>query len=148
MPQSLSCIYLHLIFSTKERQPFLNDPDLRSEVHAYIAGVTQRLQCPAVAIGGVEDHVHALVRFGRTITVADLVKETKRVSSSFTGQRLPAFAWQSGYGVFSVDRQSLTQVAAYVRGQEEHHRKISFEDELRPLMKEHDVEWDERYVWD
>jgi putative transposase len=148
MPQSLAAIYLHLVFSTKNRQPLLTDRDFRSEIHAYLAGITKRLECPAVAIGGVEDHVHMLARFGRTVTVSDWVKETKRVSSSFAGERLAGFAWQSGYGVFSVDLENLDRVTSYVRSQEEHHRKVSFQDELRQLMKEHGVEWDERYMWD
>ena len=148
MPQSLSCVLIHAVFSTKNRQPFLADSAFRQQVHAYIGGVSKRLDCPPIAIGGVEDHVHALVRLTLTMTIADWMKEIKRVSSSFAKARVPEFGWQAGYGVFSVDPSSLVRVSAYVRGQEEHHRKISFQDELRQLMREHGVEWDERYVWD
>ncbi|MEA2551978.1 MAG: REP-associated tyrosine transposase, partial [Fimbriimonadaceae bacterium] len=130
------------------REPFLGDPGFRKELHAYIAEVSKRIECPALEVGGTEDHVHMLVRFGRTIAVADWMKETKRVSSSFVKQRQLAFAWQAGYGVFSVCATDVDHVRAYIRGQEEHHRKFSFQDEFRKAMAEHGVEWDERYVWD
>lgn len=117
-------------------------------MHAYIGGVSKRLGCPPVVFGGVEDHLHGLVRLSRTISTADWVKEVKRVSSLFAKARVPGFAWQSGYGVFSVDPSSMGRVEAYVRGQEEHHRKVSFQDELRSLLQEHGLELDERYVWD
>ncbi len=148
MPQSLSCLLVHAVFSTKNRQPFLVDPGFRNEVQCYIGGVSKKLDCPPIVVGGAEDHVHALVRWSRTIPVADWMKEVKRVSSIFCKARLPEFAWQGGYGAFSVDPSSLDRVAAYIRNQEEHHRKVSFQDELRQIMREHGVEWDERYVWD
>jgi len=148
MPQSLSCIYVHAVFSTKNRQTFLTEPEFRVEVFAYIGGISSRLGCQPVAIGGAEDHVHALIRLSRTISISNWIKETKRVSCNFAKARAPGFSWQSGYGAFSVDPTSLDRVAAYVRSQEEHHRKVSFQDEFRQLMKEHGVAWDERFVWD
>jgi putative transposase len=148
MPQSLSAVYLHAVFSTKNRYPYLADSIFRHEMHAYLASVSKQLDCPAIEIGGHIDHVHALVRFGRTRTIADWVKETKRVSSIFAKQRQPEFAWQGGYGVFSIDPSTLDRVVAYIRNQEEHHRKVSFQDELRQLMTEHGIEWNEIYVWD
>jgi putative transposase len=148
MPQSLAAIYLHAIFSTKNRQPFLADAELRREVFAYTAEVSNRLKCPAIEVGGVEDHLHILARFGRGITVADWMKEVKRVSSMFVKVRNPEFAWQGGYGVFSVSASDVEIVRAYIVGQEEHHRTVSFQDELRQIMTEHGVVWDERYMWD
>jgi putative transposase len=148
MPQSLSAVCLHAVFSTKNRAPYLNDSAFRHEMHAYLASVSKQLDCPAIEIGGHIDHIHALVRFCRTRTIADWVKETKRISSSFAKQRQPEFAWQSGYGVFSVDPSTLDRVIAYIRNQEEHHRKVLFQDELRQLMTEHGIEWNENYVWD
>lgn len=148
MPQSLSCILIHAVFSTKNRHPFLADPSYRAEVHAFLGGVSKRLGCQPVAIGGTEDHVHCLVHFSRTLTVADWIKEIKRVSSSFVKERVPDFSWQAGYGVFSVEAAGLDRAAAYVRTQEAHHQKRSFQDEFRALMVEHGIEWDERYVWD
>src|SRR6516162_7252524 len=103
--QSLSVVYLHLVFSTKDRQPFLRDPGIRAEMHKWLGSASGQLQCPSVIVGGVEDHVHILSRLGRTITQADWVKELKRTSSLWIKQRDPRlseFTWQAGYGVFSV----------------------------------------------
>ena len=105
MPQSLSAVYLHLIFSTKNREPWLADPALRDEAHAFLGGDSKQLDCPPVIVGGVADHVHLLVRVGRGITQSDWVKELKRVSSRWLKERdarMAGFAWQGGYGVFSV----------------------------------------------
>ncbi|MFI5384504.1 MAG: transposase [Fimbriimonadales bacterium] len=133
MPQSLSSVFIHAVFSTKLRQPLLADPALRAEMHAYIGGVSSRLGCPPVAIGGVEDHAHVLVCLSRTTSISEWIKEEKRVSTNFVKPRKTDFAWQGGYGVFSTDIESLDRVAAYVRNQEEHHRKFSFQDEFRRL---------------
>ena len=148
MPQSLAGVYLHAIFSTKHRNPYLADRAIREEVHAFLGGVSKRLDCPPLAIGGVEDHVHVLVRFARTLSIMEWIKEVKRVSSVFAKERTPDFSWQGGYAVFSVSGEATDRVIAYIRGQEEHHRKFGFQDELRQLMSEHGIEWDERYVWD
>jgi len=151
MPQSLSAVYLHLVFSTKDRRPFLNDPALRSEMHAYLAGASKQLDCAPILAGGVADHVHLLARHGRSITQADWVKELKRVSSIWIKTRdttLHDFAWQSGYGVFSVSASNVDAVRDYVASQEAHHRKSTFQDEFRALLRKHGMEWDERYVWD
>jgi putative transposase len=148
MPQSLAAIYVHAVFSTKNRSPSLDDAKLRNEVHAYIGGACNTLGCQVVAVGGVSDHVHVLARLSRTISVSDWLKEIKRVSTNFVKQRIPGFTWQAGYGAFSVSPENLDAVAAYVRNQEAHHRKTSFEDEFRAILREHGVDWDERYVWD
>ena len=148
MPQSLSALYVHAVFSTKNRTPFLLETGLREEVRAFLGGATNALGCPAIAVGGFDDHVHLLVRFARTASVADWVKEIKRVSSLFAKERTPEFAWQGGYAAFSVDPISIQRVTAYVRQQEDHHRKVSFQDELRSLLAEHGLEWDEKYLWD
>jgi REP element-mobilizing transposase RayT len=151
MPQSLSYVHLHLIFSTKNREPWLRDPGLRGEMHAYLGGVSKELDCPPIAIGGVEDHVHMLARFGRGTTQSDWVKELKRVSSKWIKERHPRmadFAWQSGFGVFSVSPSSMDSVVRYIENQEEHHRKQGFQDEFRAFLTKHRITWDERYVWD
>lgn len=148
MPKSLANVVVHAVFSTKNRTPFLEDIAIRQEVHAYIGGVSKKLDCPIMAVGGVANHVHVLAQLGRTIAIEDWIKEIKRVSSRFAGDRVEGFAWQAGYGVFSVDRSTLDSVAAYVREQEEHHRQVSFQDEFRRILTEHAIEWDERYVWD
>lgn len=148
MPQSLSSVIVHAVFSTKNRVPHLADADLRAEAFAYIGGVSKALQCPPIAVGGHSDHAHVLAYLARTSAVSDWVKELKRVSSVFLSQRIDDFAWQTGYAAFSVDPSSVDQVAAYIRHQEDHHRKVSFQDELRALLREHGLDWDERYLWD
>ena len=151
MPQSLSAVYIHLVFSTKDRRPFLRDPEMRAALHSYLGGVSKKLDCAPLQVGGVEDHVHLLARFGRTVTQADWVKEIKRVSNGWLkdhGRDIADFEWQGGYADFSVSQSNLEQVKQYIIGQEEHHSKVSFQDELRALLRRHEIEWDEKYVWD
>jgi putative transposase len=151
MPQSLSAVYVHLVFSTKQRRPFLRDSVRREALHAYLGGISKTLDCPPIIVGGMEDHVHLLARLGRTITRADWVKELKRVSNLWLKEQDPVYnelQWQGGYADFSVSLSNLELVKNYIINQEMHHRKLSFQDELRALLHKHNVEWDERYVWD
>ncbi len=149
MPQSLSAVYIHLVFSTKERRPFLHDRITRDALHSYLGGISKQLDCPPIQVGGMEDHVHVLARFGRTIAQAEWVKELKRVSNLWLKDRGQIdFQWQSGYATFSVSQSNLEQVKEYIQNQEEHHRKATFQDELRALFRKHDISFDERYVWD
>ena len=150
MPQSLSAVYIHLIFSTKERRAFLKDETIRESLHSQIGGISKKLGCAPIITGGMEDHVHHLVRFSRTITQAEWVKELKRVSNLWLKENysIRDFEWQGGYADFSVSTSNLEKVRQYILNQHEHHRKISFQDELRMLLRRHDVGWDERYVWD
>jgi REP element-mobilizing transposase RayT len=106
MPQSLSAVYIHLVFSTKHRQPFLRDKSLREDLHAFLGGTSKTLECPPLIVGGVEDHVHLLARFGRTITQAEWVKELKRVSNLWLKDKggITHFEWQAGYSDFSVSQ--------------------------------------------
>ena len=151
MPQSLSCVYIHLVFSTKERRPFLRDSALRQSLHAYLGSVSKQLDCPPLIVGGVEDHVHLLCRFARTITQAEWVKEVKRVSHLWLKEQRRDFwdfQWQGGYADFGVSQSNLDQVTRYIAKQTEHHKKMTFQEELRALLRRHKVEWDERYAWD
>ena len=151
MPQSLSAVFVHLIFSTKNRVPLLAPRDLAMDTHSYLAGISSRLGCHPVLINGVDDHVHLLVQLSRTVTQADLVKELKRASTLWLREQSPdtsAFSWQAGYGIFSVSVSNLDQVRAYISSQEEHHRKVTFQDELRLFLQRHQLEWVEDYVWD
>jgi len=138
------------VFSTKERRPFLRDESTRVSVHSYLGGISKQLGCAPIITGGMEDHVHLLARFGRTITQAEWVKELKRVSNLWIKEQysIRNFEWQGGYADFSVRASNLYQVTRYIEHQPEHHRKFSFQDELRALFRKHRVEWDERYVWD
>jgi len=150
MPQSLSAVYIHLVFSTKERRPFLRDERVRNSLHSYLGGISKQLGCAPMVTGGVEDHVHLLARLGRTITQVEWVKELKRVSNLWLKEQhlLRDFEWQGGYADFSVSASNLEQVKKYIANQREHHRQMNFQDELRALFRKHCVEWDERYVWD
>lgn len=151
MPQSLARVVLHVVFSTKNREPFLKDDDVRNRLHAYMAGVLQRIGCEPILIGGVEDHVHVLCNLSRTVTIAQLVEEAKKSPSKWVKEQGPQyreFFWQTGYGSFSVSQSNVEQVRAYIATQEEHHRKVSFQDEFRALCRMHGVEIDERYAWD
>jgi len=151
MPQSLSAVYIHLVFSTKERRPFLRDQVTREALHAYLGGISKTLDCPPMIVGGTEDHVHVLSRFGRTITQAEWVKELKRVSNLWLkeqGNSYSDFQWQGGYADFSLSLSNLDKVRNYIATQETHHRNIDFKDELRLLLSKHRVDWDERFVWD
>ncbi|MDX6447527.1 MAG: REP-associated tyrosine transposase [Blastocatellia bacterium] len=150
MPQSLSAVYIHLVFSTKERRPFLHDETIRNSLHLYMGGISKRLRCAPIITGGVADHVHLLARLGRTLTQAEWVKELKRVSNLWLKEKysIQDFAWQGGYADFSVSASNLEKVKKYITNQEFHHRKMNFQDELRTLLRHHDVDWDERYVWD
>ena len=151
MPQSLVQIYLHIVYSTKERRDFLSSKELRKRTHSYLAGACNSLKCPAILVGGVEDHVHVLCRFGKTIEVATLIRELKRESSKWVkeqDQNLQNFHWQAGYGAFSVSPSHVAALKEYIADQENHHKKISFQDEFRRLCEKYGVEIDERYVWD
>jgi REP element-mobilizing transposase RayT len=151
MPQSLAEVYFHIIFSTKNRAPFLRDRGLRGEMHAYLAGACRNLGSPSLIVGGVEDHVHILCRFGKMITIADLIKGLKTESSKWIKTKdrsLGDFYWQAGYGLFSTVPDRLPDLRSYIASQEKHHRQETFKDEFRRLLQEHHVEYDERYVWD
>ena len=151
MPQSLSSVHIHLVFSTKDREPFLRNGEIRKEMHAYLGGISKKLDCLPVIVGGTEDHVHLLCRLARTITQADWVKEIKRASSIWIKQREPAlvkFAWQAGYGTFSISTSAITKTCEYINNQQEHHNKQSFQDEYRTFLRKHAIEWDEQYVWE
>ena len=151
MPQSLSAVYLRLVFSTKDRRPFLRDRTIRDELHGYLGSISKQLGCPPIRVGGVEDHGHVLARFGRTITQAEWVKELKRVSNLWMKDRGPEYSdfdWQHGYSCFSVSQSNLERVDEYIAKQEEHHREIGFQEGLRALLRRHQIEWDEKYLWD
>ena len=151
MAQSLSNVLVHMVFSTKERHPFLSDPTLRGAMHKYLGAVSAQLRCPVITVGGVEDHVHLLARQARTITLAGWVRELKRTSSLWV-KELPegpdVFQWQAGYGAFSVSQSQSAAVHRYIARQEAHHRSVSFQDEFRTLLERHQIAYDERYLWD
>ena len=149
MPQSLALVLVHIIFSTKNRIAFLQSPDLRSEVHAYLIGTLRALDCEPLRVGGVADHVHILAGLSRRISLAELVKNLKTSSTKIVNNKGHGhFSWQSGYGAFSVSQSAKESVISYIASQESHHRKMTFQEEFRSLLKKHGVVFDERYVWD
>jgi len=150
MPQSLSFVIVHVIFSTKERRPFLDTPT-RSKLHAYLATAARNAGCEAYRVGGVADHVHLAIRLSRTLAIADFVETLKTSSSKWVKTQSPDladFSWQRGYGCFSVGPADLDSLRAYIDGQEEHHKTRTFQDEFRMFLKKYGVEYDEAYVWD
>lgn len=150
MPQSLGKVLLHVVFSTKNRCPWLNDFALRQELFAYMATALRAIECPALIIGGVEDHVHLLVQLSRRVAIQNLVEEAKTGTSKWLKSKSPSlrdFYWQSGYGAFSVSESKVDDVRRYIANQEEHHRRRTFQEEFRELCQRHGVEIDERYVW-
>jgi REP element-mobilizing transposase RayT len=151
MSQSLAKILVHTVFSTKDRRPFLRDQSLRAELHRYLGGILGHHDCQPLIVGGVEDHVHILSTLSRTGTAAEMVKDVKRGSSLWLKTKNPDlhdFAWQNGYGIFSICFSQVEAVRNCISGQEEHHRKISFQDEFREFLRRYEIEFDERYVWD
>jgi putative transposase len=151
MPQSLAQVYLHIVFSTKNRQPFLGDTFLREEVHKYLGDTCNKLGCPVLCVGGVADHVHVLCRFGRTLSIAELLKGLKQdwsLGLKTQGAALADFSWQNGYGAFSVSPGHVEALRSYIANQEEHQRTETFQTEFRRLLTKYGLEWDERYVWD
>ena len=152
MPQSLAKVIVHIVYSTKHRTPWLRDPRVRSELYAYNATVLHNdVDSPAIAINGTEDHVHILCWLSRKFAIMDVIKTSKTETTKWLkkqGQALGDFQWQAGYGIFSVSSSNIEQVKRYIANQEEHHKRMSFQDEFRELCRRHGIELDERYVWD
>jgi putative transposase len=150
MPQSLSKVIIHVIFSTKNREPWL-DSTIRPRMHAYLATICRDLGGEASRVGGVADHVHILTTLSRTLSQAQMIEAIKKPSSKWIkalDARYRGFFWQRGYAAFSVSPSQLDAVLQYVERQEEHHRTRTFQEEYRELLRRHLLEFDERYVWD
>lgn len=150
MGQSLVRNYLHLVYSTKHRQPFIQPP-VEEELHNYLGGICNRLECQSIKVGGYTDHIHILCKLSQKIALMKLVEEVKSHSSRWMktkGEEYLDFYWQNGYGAFSVNPSQVDNVIAYINNQHEHHNKMTFQDEYRAILKKYKVEYDERYVWD
>ena len=148
MPQSLANILIHAIWSTKERRPLITD-GIRAGLHGYMAGILKNLESPALITNSVADHVHVLCQLSKNIAACKLIEEVKKSSSKRMKENgVLEFAWQSGYGVFSVSQSNVDAVHEYIQGQAEHHKRRDFKDEFREFCKRYDVAMDERYVWD
>jgi REP element-mobilizing transposase RayT len=120
-------------------------------MHAYLANVLRQQDCDTLIVNGVGDHIHALFTLSRTHSLASVVKEIKRTSSGFAkelSQSLGKFHWQNGYGAFSVSQSNLNETIRYIENQEEHHKRVTFQDEYRAFLQAYGIEYDERYIWD
>jgi len=151
MSQSLAKVLVHIVFSTKHRQTLLKDEAIRGELHAYTIGVLKSLESPSLAINSVEDHIHVLCLLSRKIAVMKLIEEIKTSTSKWIKTKGPAyrkFYWQGGYGAFSVSESKREEVERYIARQQEHHKRLTFQDEFRKLCAKHGVQIDERYAWD
>ena len=152
MPQSLAKVIVHIVYSTKSREPWLEDKTIRTELFAYNASIlSSSMDCPVILIDGVEDHIHILCLLSRKFSIMDVIKKSKTETSKWLkrkGPELRNFQWQAGYGIFSVSESKMKQARRYIANQEEHHKRFSFKDELRELCQRYGVSIDERYVWD
>ena len=149
MANTYTSLYYYVIFSTKNRVGWIN-PEIEARVWAYIGGVARKHKLTALQIGGVEDHIHALVMAPPTLAPSQLAQYLKGDSSKWMHEEFPAlrgFAWQEGYSAFTVSKSNLPEVIAYIQNQRKHHEKRSFQDEYRDFLRKHGIEYDERYVW-
>jgi putative transposase len=150
MPQSLVQIFVHLVFSTKHRAPVLSSA-VRHELHPYLAAILRDNGCLPLCVGGVEDHVHLLFGLSRVLSLSKVVEIVKTSSSKWMktkGEEYAQFYWQGGYGAFSVDRAGIEVVTRYIENQENHHKRETFQHELLEFLKQHQIIYDERYLWD
>ena len=150
MSQSLANVLIHVIFSTKNRAKFIEE-QVEEELFAYLATACRSMGCPALKVGGADDHVHILCSLARTTAIADLLSEIKADSSKWMktkGAQLEEFTWQGGYGAFSIGRSQVETVKRYIERQRAHHRRRTFKDEFREFLRRYEIEYDERYMWD
>jgi REP element-mobilizing transposase RayT len=150
MSQSLAKIYIHLVFSTKNRERFLT-PEIRPDLHAYIGGTLNGLGCSPIEINTEPDHAHLLFLMTRTETLSNVVGQMKKSANDWLrsrGTEFASFHWQGGFGAFSVSQSAVEEVRTYIRNQHEHHQRVSFQDEFRAFLKRYEIAFDERYLWD
>ncbi|MDR6920423.1 MULTISPECIES: IS200/IS605 family transposase [Chryseobacterium] len=150
MPQSLVKNYLHIVFSTKYREDFI-DEAIEKELFSYIAVLCHDFESPALQIGGTGDHIHILCLLSRKTALMKLVQEIKAHSSKWIktkGSKYENFFWQDGYAAFSVSRSEINNIINYIKNQRLHHQEQKFKDELLEILKKHDIEYDEKYLWD
>ncbi|MBT7304370.1 MAG: IS200/IS605 family transposase [Victivallales bacterium] len=150
MAQSLAKILLHVVFSTKNREPWIDDA-LQPHLHSYLAKVCRSLGSEAYRVGGTDDHVHVACTLPRTLATSKLLEKLKAVSSAWIKEQAPQchrFTWQAGYGAFSLGQSQLPALLRYIDGQREHHRSRTFKEELLEIIRLYETDADERYLWD
>ena len=149
MADSYLSLYMHVVFSTKDRQPLII-PDIQNRLWAYMGGIARENHMKASSVGGMKDHVHILLSLPATLSVAKGVQLIKGGASKGVHDTFPhlrRFAWQEGYGAFSVSQSSTPSVIEYIQGQARHHRKITFEEEFVALLRRHGIKFDPKYVF-
>jgi putative transposase len=150
VPQSFACLHYHLIFSTKNRAPLITEP-IRDRLNEYLGGIIRNSGGRLLAAGGMPDHLHLLTSLDKQQSISDALRTIKSNSSGWVHETFPeraGFAWQAGYGAFSVSYSNIPEVSEYIANQAEHHRSKTFQEEFLAFLKRHDVEFDERYLWD
>ncbi|MCC6359378.1 MAG: IS200/IS605 family transposase [Phycisphaerales bacterium] len=148
MAHSFHKLVIHAIFSTKDRRPLIT-PDIAARLHPYLGGIIRELNGTALTVGGVADHVHILMQIPATLSLSDAMRLIKTNSSKWAHETLvPAFGWQTGYGAFSVSQSNIETVRRYIENQEEHHRHVTFQEEFIEFLKRHEIEYDEKYIWE
>jgi len=150
MGQSLVKNYLHIVYSTKYRQPLIKE-EIEDELYSYLGGICKKLECAPIKVGGYIDHVHILCMLSKNIALVKLLEELKSHSSKWIktkGAEYKNFYWQNGYGAFSINPSEVDIVTQYIANQKEHHKVKSFQQEYKLFLKKYEVEYDERYVWD
>jgi REP element-mobilizing transposase RayT len=149
MAQTLTKLLVHVVFSTKHRDPLITEA-VAPELHNYLCGIARNHESPVLAVGGMPDHVHLLVSQSKNIAVASLLQNLKKDSSKWIKTKGPTFAdftWQEGYGAFTIGESQVGTLRRYIDRQAEHHRTMSFQDELRAILTKYKVPYDEQYVW-
>ncbi|HEY5311474.1 MAG TPA: IS200/IS605 family transposase [Pirellulales bacterium] len=147
---SFTCLNYHLVFSTKHRQPFIAEV-WQQRLFDYIGGIVRQQGGVLLAAGGMPDHIHLLAKISKSVAIADGMRDIKANSSKWVHDEIPgqaSFAWQSGYGAFTVSYSGLDSARRYLAGQKEHHRVRTFQEEFLELLRRHEIEFDERYLWD
>jgi len=147
MGQSLHQVYGHLVFSTKDRRDLIN-ADIEPDLYKYICGIIQNYDGRVLGINGMPDHVHIIFRASKSIADKDFIMQVKGSSSKWMSDKIQGFKWQSGYGWFSVSAKDLDKALSYVNNQKEHHKRVSFQDELRKILTRYNIPYDEKYLWD
>ncbi|MFA7057722.1 MAG: IS200/IS605 family transposase [Candidatus Cloacimonadales bacterium] len=151
MAQTLSMNYLHIVFSTKNRSLFLKDENIRKQLYLYITKIISEYESIAIEIGGHQDHVHIFLNLSKNICLKDLVSAIKKNTSKWIktkGEEYSNFYWQSGYGSFSVGEAQKAKTIDYIKRQDEHHRKVSFQEEFITFLEKNNIDYNEQYLWD
>ena len=149
MPQSLVKNYLHIVFSTKNREDMIKEGDQES-VFKYMAGIVNNYECDTICIGGTRNHIHALINLSKNYSLKDILRLMKGNTSRWLNHNkgYNGFDWQDGYAAFSVSQSNLTSVVNYINNQERHHKEKTYKEEVIGFLEKYNLKYDEKYLWD